>query len=234
MAESHRSANNRRKINWAAVVKAGDFETGSQVLYPTTANLDLAFDSNADLNIDPVLQSIDLNNTCQASDPLEYNTSDIDNTTENSVVSQSQSVSCSVQPSDSNSQVPSNASANTKGCSWVYSYFEPVVLIGKTYLSKGIQKEKPDIRQKYKYCTWSSLDFEQSGTSNISRNLQTEHQIIKDSNSIYQQTSILQLLTIQKPKAIYQTVTVDQALSDWIVDTLQLFTVIEKSSWKRL
>ena len=89
MAESHRSANNRRKINWAAVVKAGDFETGSQVLHPTTANPDLALDSNADLNIDLVLQSIDLNNTCQASNPFEYNTSDIDNTTKNSVVSQS-------------------------------------------------------------------------------------------------------------------------------------------------
>jgi hypothetical protein len=234
MAESYRSANNRRKINWAAVVKAGDFETGSQVLHPTTANLDLAFDSNADLDIDPVLQSINLNNICQASDPLEYDTSDIDDTTENSVVSQSQSVSCSVQPSDSISQVLSNASANTKSRSWVYSHFEPVVLIGKTYLPKGVQKEKPDIRRKCKYCTWSSLDSEQSGISNMSRHLQTEHRIIKDSNSIYQQTSILQLLTIQKPKATYQTVTLDQALSDWIVDTLQLFTVVEKSSWKRL
>jgi hypothetical protein len=94
MAESYRSANNRRKINWAAVVKTGDFETGSQVPHPTTA--DLALDPNADLNIDPVFQSIDLNNTCQASNPLEYDTSDIDNATENSVVSQSQSVPYSV------------------------------------------------------------------------------------------------------------------------------------------
>jgi hypothetical protein len=88
-------------------------------------------------------------------------------------------------------------------------------MTGKTYLPKGVQKEKPDIRQKCKYCTsWSFLDSEQSGTSNISRHLQTEHQIIKDSNSVYQQTSILQLLTIQKSKAIHQIVTVDKALSD--------------------
>jgi hypothetical protein len=235
MAKSYRSANNRRKINWAAVVKTGDFETGSQVLYSTTADLDLALDSNTDLNIDPVFQSIDLNNTYQASNPLEYNTSDIDNTTENSVVSQSQSVPYSVQPSDSISQVLSNASANSNSRSWVYSYFEPIVLTEKTYLPKGAQKEKPDIRQKCKHCTsWSSLDSEQSGISNMSWHLQTKHQIIKDSNSVYQQTSILQLLTMQKSKAIYQIVTVDKALSDWIVDTLQLFTVVEKSSWKRL
>jgi hypothetical protein len=230
MAESYRSANNRRKINWAAVVKTGDFETGSQVPHPTTA-----LDSNANLNIDPVFPSIDLNNTCQASNLLEYDTSDIDNTTENSVVSQSQSVPYSVQPSDSISQVPSNASANSNGRSWVYTHFEPIVLTGKTYLPKGAQKEKPDIRRKCKHCTsWSSLDSEQSGTSNMSRHLQTEHRIIKDSNSTHQQTSILQLLTIQKSKAIHQIVTVDKALSDWIVDTLQLFTVVEKSSWKRL
>jgi hypothetical protein len=130
MAESYRSANNRRKINWAAVVKTGDFETGSQVPHPTTADLDLALDSNADLNIDPVFQSIDLNNTCQASNPLEYDTSDIDNTTENSVVLQSQSVLYSVQPSNSISQVLSNASANSNSRSWVYSHFEPIVLTG--------------------------------------------------------------------------------------------------------
>lgn len=232
MAESYCTAHNRRKINWAAVVKAGDFETGSQVPHPTTNPLDLDIESNTDSNIDPVLQSTGLNNACQASDPIEYDTSDIDNTTENSQVSQSQSVSCSVQPSDSISQVPSNAS---EGCSWVYSHFEPIVLIGKTYLPKGAQKEKPDIRRKCKHCTsWSALDSEHYETSNISQHLQTEHRIIKDSNPTYQQTSVLQLLTMQKPKTVHQIVTVDQALSDWIVDTLQPFTVVEKSSWKRL
>lgn len=184
---------NTSKYHWGEVYKAGDVEAG-QVQLPNYRNttessastaeqpvqldldstVNLYENSNFDIYIDPGLQNSKFNNIDPfASDAEIYNIP---------LLPKSQT-ELLLYLLDSVLQT-SNLSTNYRNCSWVYNYFDTIVLDRYYYILKGSNKQYTDIQQQYKKnCSYFVLDSQQYRTSNLIHYLEYIYKIKKSVSS---------------------------------------------------
>jgi hypothetical protein len=245
MADSQHLLRNTSKYHWGEVCKAGDVDAGrvqppnhgnttessASAADPAQLDLDstvnLYENSSFDMSIDPGLQNSEFNNI----DPFLSNAQIHDIP----LLPESQTES-SLYPSDSVSQT-SNPSTNYRNRSWVYDYFDTIVLDRHYYIPKGSNKQRTDIRRRCKKnCSYSVLDSQQYGTSNLIRYLEYAYRIKKSTSSQQDRPTVIDLLVcgsrpgLSKPKQI----PLEKAIINWIAITFQSFDAIEELLFQQI
>lgn len=198
---------------------------------PTEANIEANNEANLETAVQATMAEIDAN--------LDPNLANFDtrfdadfqpnfeSSLESSFESNNTSSQSSIGPSDSLSQtIPITTPAKLR--SWVYQHFESTQLQGDLYTPKYSDKQKVNVRRRCKVCNWITYDFNRSGTSNLISHLRT-HRLTRTSSK--PEPSIIALLQAAPPK---DDITVEEAICNWVVDTLQPFTVVETASFQRI
>jgi hypothetical protein len=120
--------------------------------------------------------------------------------------------------------------------SWVFNWFEVVVLHSELYIPKGAIGQKTDRRLNCKLasCNWFVMDSKRGGsTGNLSRHLAT-HGITKNrAPSTYTRT-IPDMFNNISNEASKASVSAEQSVINWVVDTLAPFTSVEQESFQQM
>jgi hypothetical protein len=140
----------------------------------------------------------------------------------------------SIQPSDSMSQVPRVPRLQAKIGSWSWGFDHFIAaLLDDYYISKRTRKRTQDHHFQCKQCWHSLLDSKRHGTTNMAEHLK-KHIIYQTSlPTLKPQTTIDEMF--KRPFATTAPLmSLEQAILEWIVGTLQPFVVVEKHSFQRI
>ena len=88
-----------------------------------------------------------------------------------------------------------------------------------------------DCYYKYKKCWYKVLDLRQDGIGNMIDHLKKHLVYQSPLSASSQQTTIDEMFQLNTIQTLAPMMSLEQAILEWIVDTLQLFIVVERPSF---
>jgi hypothetical protein len=166
--------------------------------------------------------------------PSLFNDSNIyDDSDDDSPITQT----TSILPSESASQllprVP-RIQATSRIRSPVFKHYI-TTLLDQYYISKKTKKRTQDRQHKCKQCLYTTLDSKRDGTTNMIKHLEKHTVFLSPSILSSQQPTIDAMF--QRPvntELSTRMMSLEQAILEWIIDTLQPFVVVEHPSFRQM
>jgi hypothetical protein len=143
----------------------------------------------------------------------------------------------SILPSESASQVPLRVpriQAISRIRSPVFKHYS-TTLLNEYYISRKTKKRTQDRQHKCKQCLYTTLDSRRDGTTNMIKHLEKHAVFLSQSVISSQQPTIDAMFQrLINTQLSTRMMSLEQAILEWIIDTLQPFVVVEHPSFRRM
>jgi hypothetical protein len=124
--------------------------------------------------------------------------------------------------------------------SWIWTFFERTLLPSYYFNDKRSGSRLQDSILYCKKCSWTILESKRHGTSGLIRHMKVSHRVFGlpgtttiGTPSTKQQRSVISMFQNTKMSTKTST-TSEQAVCNWIVETMQPFVVVETRSFQRI
>jgi len=229
---SQRPGRDIPRLDYSTIVRVPRLDNESLPTKPPAhPPIDVAIDATIDPNLAESTPTIDATNT----EPPSFNNSNIYDESDNDSPITS---ATSILPSESALQVPPRVprlQAKSRTRSPAFDHFI-TTLLDDFYISRRSKKRTQDRQHKCKYCRYTVLDLRRDGTGNLIEHLK-KHNVHISLSSVSvlasQQPTIDAMFRRPAGPQIPATMmSVEQAILEWIIDTLQPFVVVEHPSFQ--